>query len=62
MIKLAAFQARGGARMKPHYAIMASYEIPRGRTANRRISNIEPQNIEGRFRFAQSVINFYKNR
>ena len=23
-------------------------------TANRRISNIEPQNVEGRFRFAQS--------
>jgi hypothetical protein len=24
-------------------------------TANRRISNIEPQNVEGWFRFAQSI-------
>jgi hypothetical protein len=57
-IRLAVFQASGGARMK-HYASLASHEIPRGRTANRRISNIEPQNFEGWFRFAQS---FYKNR
>ena len=44
MIKLAAFQASGGARMKLH--IVA--------TANRRMSNIEPQNVEGWNRFAQS--------
>jgi hypothetical protein len=45
-IRLAVFQARGGARMKLH----------RVRTANRRISNIEPQIVEGWNRFAQSFL------
>jgi hypothetical protein len=31
-------------------------EIGRLRKANRRISNIEPQNFEGWFRFAQSIL------
>jgi len=44
LIKLAAFQASGAARMKLHENIKA----------NRRITNIEPQNFEGWFRFAQS--------
>jgi len=43
-IKLAAVQASGSARMKLHIV----------GTANRRISNIEPQNVEVWFRFAQS--------
>ena len=44
LIRLAAFQASGAARMKLHVKL----------TANRRITNIEPQNFEGWFRFAQS--------
>jgi len=40
LIKLAVFQASGNARVKLHLDI----------TANRRISIIEPQNIEGWFR------------
>jgi hypothetical protein len=42
-IRLAAFQASGSARMKLHIV----------GTANSRISNIEPQNVEGWNRFAQ---------
>jgi len=40
------FLAGGGALMKLHVA----------GTANRRILNIEPQNVEGWFRFAQSFL------
>jgi hypothetical protein len=45
-IRLAAFQASGAVRMKLHIV---------GKM-NRRISNIEPQNVEGWFRFAQSFL------
>jgi hypothetical protein len=45
-IRLAAFQASGAARMKLHIV----------GTVNRRISNIEPQNVEGWNRFAQSFL------
>ena len=43
--------------MKLHHANRPCMGSQRGRTANRRISNIELQNFEGRDRFAQS---FYK--
>ena len=38
-IILAVFLASGGAYMKPHHAIRASYEILQGRTAKLSISN-----------------------
>ena len=44
LIRLADFQARGVTHMKLHIV----------GTANRRVSNIEPQNVEGWNRFAQS--------
>jgi len=46
MIKLAAFQDSGGAHMK----------LQMFGTANRRISNIEPQNFEVWNRFAPSFL------